>query len=125
MIKKQYALLDHTAQIFLNPLTFTNDGDAIRWFTTIVNEDDDKSNISKYPHQFTLFRLADYDDQTGQFQPRDGTTTNAPKELITGIQVQNENEKSFTVKQLITMLKAEIQTENIIDLPSNLKEQAE
>ena len=29
-----YSLLDHTAQVFLNPLSFTNDAEAIRWFTT-------------------------------------------------------------------------------------------
>ena len=66
-----YALLDHTAQVFLNTLTFVNDNDAIRWFASQVNSDDDKSLLSKYPNQFTLYRLMDYDDKTGTFHPRD------------------------------------------------------
>ena len=37
MKKQMYALLDHTAQVFLNPISFVNDADAIRWFGTVVN----------------------------------------------------------------------------------------
>ena len=62
-IKKMYSLLDHTAGIFLNPLTFINDGDAIRWFGTVVNNQDEATNISKHPEQFTLYRLYDFNDQ--------------------------------------------------------------
>ena len=51
-----YALLDHTAQIFLNPITFINDKDAIRWFGSVVNSDE-KTNVSQHPEQFTLYRL--------------------------------------------------------------------
>ena len=57
-IQKMYALLDHTSQIFLNPINFINDGDAIRWFSTVVNNQDEKTNINKYPEQFTLYRPA-------------------------------------------------------------------
>ena len=63
-----YALLDHTAQIFLNPLSFINDKDAIRWFGTVVNSEE-KTNVSQHPEQFTLFRLADYDDKLGTYHP--------------------------------------------------------
>ena len=82
MQKQMYALPDHTAQIFLNPISFTNDGDAIRWFGTIVNNTEEKTNISNHPEQFTLFRLADYDDRLGTYQEG-----HRPKQLITGVQV--------------------------------------
>jgi hypothetical protein len=122
MIKQQYAVLDITANVFLNALTFTNNADAIRWFTTVVNSKDEKSNISKYPGQFTLFRLADYDDQTGEFKPRENDPDNTamkPKELINGAQCVEEQEIQYTVKQLIQMLKSEIKDENVIDLEEN------
>ena len=112
MMKKQmYALLDHTAQVFLNPISFINDGDAIRWFGTVVNNKEEKTNISNHPEQFTLYRLADYDDQLGTYDHQA-----QPKQLITGIQVQEEELKSFTVKDLIAMLKYELQTDNIINI---------
>jgi hypothetical protein len=120
-LRKQYALLDHTAQTFLNPLVFQNDGDAIRWFTTVVNNDKEETNINKYPHQFTLYRLADFNDKTAKYEPRENEPKdNAmnPKELITGIQVQEESLQKYTVKELITMLKSELNMSQV----TNIKE---
>ena len=111
MKKQMYALLDHTAQVFLNPISFINDGDAIRWFGTVVNNNDEKTNISAHPEQFTLFRLADYDDKLGTYE-----NDHQPKQIITGIQVQEEETKRYTVKDLISMLKFELQTDNVVDI---------
>ena len=111
MKKQMYSLLDHTAQVFLNPLSFINDHDAIRWFGTVVNNKDEKTNISNHPEQFTLFRLADYDDQLGTYD-----AVMQPKQIITGMQVQEEELKSYTVKDLIAMLKMELQTDNVINI---------
>ena len=116
MKKQMYSLLDHTAQIFLNPLSFINDKDAIRWFGTVVNNQEEKTNISNHPEQFTLFRLADYDDKLGTYD-----TTMQPQQIITGIQVQDEETKKYTVKDLISMLKYELQTENVIEIHEQTK----
>ena len=67
MLKKQYALLDSTLSEFLNPITFTNDGEAIRWFTTIINDTEEKTNINKYPEQYSLWKLAEYDSKLGTY----------------------------------------------------------
>ena len=125
MIKQMYAILDHTSQVFLNPLSFINDGDAIRWFTTVVNNSEEANNINKYPEQFTLFRLADWDDKTGAYKARQNEADKIslmPKQLITGIQVQEEQTKKYTVKDLVGMLKAEIQQDNIIDIAEKKSE---
>ena len=125
MKKQMYAILDHTAQVFLNPITFTNDGDAIRWFTTVVNNSEEQNNINKYPESFTLFRLADWNDQTGAYEPREKEADSVhlmPKQLITGIQVQQEQLKSFTVKDLIAILKSELQLDNVIDIAEKKQE---
>ena len=111
MQKQMYALLDHTAQVFLNPISFINDADAIRWFGTVVNNTEEKTNISNHPEQFTLFRLADYDDKLGTYSEQA-----QPKQIITGIQVQEEQLKSFTVKDLVAMLKLELQTDNVVNI---------
>jgi Cys-tRNA synthase (O-phospho-L-seryl-tRNA:Cys-tRNA synthase) len=111
MKKQQYSVLDHTAQVFLNTLVFTNDGDAIRWFTTVVNDPKEETNISKYPEQFTLYRLADFDDKTGLFVYDE---LFKPKQLITGIQVQDTEKQKFSLKDMLNMLKEEMERENII-----------
>ena len=118
-IKKMYAMLDHTAQVFLNPINFLNDGDAIRWFTTVVNDEKQETNPSKYPEQFTLYRLMDYDDKTGLMQPREneeGPTAEHPKQLITGIQVQDTEKQKFSLKDMMNMLKQELANENITNI---------
>lgn len=125
-----YSVLDHTAAIFLNPISFLNDGDAIRWFTSVVNAEDDKSNISKYPEQFTLYRLADYDDKTGTYHPRDEEKntvahqpiSDKPHQIITGIQVQEEQLYKFTVKDLMAKLKSELQLDNVVDITNQKME---
>lgn len=113
MKKQQYSVLDHTAQVFLNSITFQNDGDAIRWFTTLVNDEKQDSNISKYPEQFTLYRLANFDDKTGLYEYDE---LFKPKQLITGIQVQDTDNQKFSLKDMMNMLKEELQRENIIPL---------
>lgn len=131
-IKKQYCLLDHTAQVFLNPVSFENDAKAIQWFTTIVNEENNQQAPSLYPESFTLYRLMDYDDKTGEHLPRDmeqqlqanknimiGDLDTTPKALITGVEVADKINMKFTMKELLRALKAEL-LNPIPDLPAEL-----
>ena len=99
MKRKQYALFDSAAKMFLNPFSAQNDGDAIRVFTSWVNDPKKESNVALYPQQFTLFYLGEYDDQHGKFIQEE-----VNKELIQGISVQQEEEKKFTLNDLVTML---------------------
>lgn len=82
-VKSMYALYDKGIQVFLNPIHFQNDGEAFRWFTTIVNDKND-TNISLYPDQFILFRLADYDENSGQFICVYNDEKDLPKRLVNG-----------------------------------------
>jgi hypothetical protein len=117
-IKKQYCLLDHTAQVFLNPITFENDGKAIQWFTTIVNSEDSNQAPSLYPESFSLYRLDDYDDKTGMYLARDAEQQLAlnpeavlddkPKQIITGVEVADKVNMKFTMKQLLSALKSDL-----------------
>ena len=121
MIKRFYSLYDVTAKHYLNPIVASNDGDAIRLFTTFVNGNKEESNIAKYPHQFILFHMYDLDDANGKLGTLNTTTNELdplshPRELMIGTQVQEDQQKTFTVKELITMLKAELNLENVIDI---------
>lgn len=117
-----YAIYDSVAMIFLNPISLTNDGDAVRWFAGIINNKEEKSNISNHPEQFSIYRLLDYNDKTGKFEHSDADKERGisegqyPKLLITGVECQEEQERKFTVKELITMLKMELGQDNVIDL---------
>ena len=124
MKKQMYAMLDHTAQNFLNPLTFINDADAIRWFTTVVNDEQQNTNVSKYPEQFTLYRMMDYDDKTGLFESRSqekGELAMLPKQIITGIQVQNTETQKHSLKDILNIIKDEMRKENIIPISAGGK----
>ena len=111
MKKANYALLDTQIKAFLNPFIAQNHGEAIRLFTTWVNDKEQKTNVSLYPQHFTLFYLGEFDDQLGKYESDN-------KELIQGVSVQEEEAKAFTIKQLITMLETELKQRNVIDIAS-------
>lgn len=97
---KVYTLFDAAASVFLKPFQATNDGEAIRLFTTWVNDSETPSNVSKYPHQFSLWHLGEYDDSTGKHI----NLEKGNREIIAGVSVQEEQKRTFTVEELITML---------------------
>lgn len=66
MINQVYTVYDSKAEVYLQPFMFKTKGEAIRAFTETVN--DNKSNISRYPEDFTLFHLGEYDDNSGQYK---------------------------------------------------------
>lgn len=123
MIKKQYALFDTATSSFHNPVHLINDGDAIRLFTSWVNpsKEQEPTNVSKYPQHFSMWYVGDFDDKTGRFGTFDEKTQtftdkSQPRELIAGNSVKLEENTSFTVKELITMLKMELGQENVIQV---------
>ena len=91
MKKQMYALYDTTVKTFMNTIHFINDGEAVRWLTTVVN-DKEKTNVSLYPVQFILYRLGTFDDQTGEFN-------NEQKEVMQAIAVRQESPQ-YTLEEL-------------------------
>lgn len=105
MIVKQFSILDTAAQAFLNHIAFKSEAEAIRWFTTMVNGDETESNIARYPHQFILYRLHDWDSQTGMFlSTMDGKDIRTPKELVIGTSVKEPQNLKYTIQDLAVML---------------------
>lgn len=82
MILHAYAIFDSAIGAYNSPFFMQTDGMAIRAFSDNVNSPD--SALSKHPDQFILYRLGDYDDQTGMF-----TQDQAPKSLGNGAQFFN------------------------------------
>ena len=121
MIKKFYSILDLTAKTFLNPLEAKNHSDAIRMFTTFVNGDKEQSNVASYPNQFILYHLFDMDDllgTTGTYNPQTQKLEPQapPTELITGTACVEEQNKTYTIDDLMYKLTEKLIENNVVDL---------
>lgn len=60
---KMFAVKDMKAQLYQRPFFSLSIADATRGFEVISNEGD--SMVSKFPNDFRLFYLADFDVETG------------------------------------------------------------
>lgn len=64
---KIFAMLDVKAQHYLQPFPETSTIAALRGFEVAVNEG--KSTFSRFPDDFCLMELADFDQNTGAITP--------------------------------------------------------
>lgn len=60
MLLKMFCIYDAKVEAYMTPFFMRSKGEAIRGFTELVN--DGKSNFAKYPADFTLFELGDWND---------------------------------------------------------------
>lgn len=63
MKKPMFSVHDIKAQTFGNPFTSTNQNTAMRDFHAACN--DQNSQLYKYPNDFTLYEVGEFDDYTG------------------------------------------------------------
>ncbi|QXP08418.1 MAG: nonstructural protein [Arizlama microvirus] len=59
---KLFTVYDSKTESYLRPFSLTTKGEALRGFQETVN--DPQSQICKYPADFTLFELGEWDDQS-------------------------------------------------------------
>lgn len=64
MLLKAYSIRDTKAEVFNAPFWQKTHGEAERNFMELVN--DKNSMVSKYPEDYDLYYLGDYDDLTGK-----------------------------------------------------------
>jgi len=62
-----YAIFDSKAAVFSQPYYAPNDEVAIRSFCSTAM--DPSTNISRFPDDFTLHHIAEYDDELGTITP--------------------------------------------------------
>lgn len=65
-MSKIFSIKDNLANYFQKPVVFATRGEAIRAFTSLVSSSKDDSPFSKFPSDFTLYELADFDDALGR-----------------------------------------------------------
>ena len=99
-----YSIFDSAAKAYTNPFFMHNDGLAIRAFADNVNSEQE-NNISKHPDQFTLFRIGEFDDASGEIK------TDIVKSLGTGLQYQEKTGLDESQATLIINLLKELKEE--------------
>jgi len=65
MKQSVYVIYDAKAKLYNFPFQFLNDNVALRSCSEIVS--DPNSKIAMHPADFYMFKIADYDDETGKF----------------------------------------------------------
>lgn len=60
---KVFSIYDSKAAYFEKPFFLRNRGEALRGWEAGAN--DPQASISKFPGDYTLFEIGEYDDQTG------------------------------------------------------------
>jgi len=82
MILKMFAIRDSKAEFYNQPFFQKTHGEAERNFRSLAT--DEKSQISKYPEDFDLYYLGEYDDQTGQMNPQ-----KTPQHIVKAANIPN------------------------------------
>lgn len=72
MLLKAYSIRDGKAQFYHTPYYKAHEGEAVRDFQQVVN--DEKSTVSKFPEDFDLFHVGEYQTDTGLFSPLESPT---------------------------------------------------
>ena len=67
MILKVFSIYDSKAEAYLQPFFMANKGTAIRAIVDLLGKPDHQ--FAKYPADFTLFELGEYDDSSGRMLP--------------------------------------------------------
>lgn len=75
---KAFSIRDAKAEIFHAPFYKGAFGEAEREFKMMV--DDEKSKLSRFPEDFDLYHVGEYDDQTGVFASLD-----TPKHMMKAV----------------------------------------
>lgn len=82
MKQNLYTVHDTKANAFLTPFYLPNDGLAIRAMEDCVRDENHKFNV--HAQDFSLFKLGEYDDQSGKHQMLE-----APRNIIQLITIKS------------------------------------
>lgn len=84
MVQKVYSIRDAKAEYFTQPFFKKTHGEAERDFTMLCQ--DEKSSINKFPEDYDLYFIGEYDDQSGKMSPLE-----TPQHIVKAVQVISKN----------------------------------
>lgn len=65
MVLKIYSVYDSKAEAYIPPMFYQSKGQALRQFSEVAN--DKTHQIGKYPEDFTLFEIGEFNDSNCKF----------------------------------------------------------
>lgn len=72
-MNKLYTVYDSKVEAYMKPFFLRNKGEALRSWIEICN--DPQSQMFKYPSDFTLFEIGEFDENTGKVTPHKTPTS--------------------------------------------------
>ena len=90
---KVFTVYDSKAQAHLNPFTMRTKGEAIRSFEQECKNPE--SSFAKFPSDFTLLSIADWDEETGELKPEAHSVLASASEFVKTIQQQYRGVSPF------------------------------
>lgn len=70
-MQKAFSIKDSKAEVYNPPFFKPTHGEAERTFRELAN--DEKTNVNKYPEDFSLWYVGNYNEQTGILEPKEPT----------------------------------------------------
>lgn len=64
-----YSVRDTCVGSFLLPMFFQNNAAAVRALGDAVNRPDKDNNFHQHPEHYQLYRVGDFDDESGSLEP--------------------------------------------------------
>lgn len=95
---QMYAVKDTKSQLFTMPHFQQSDGVAIRSFSTAC--EDPKTDLNKYPSDFSLYHVGSFHVETGELTPVSPRQICNAAEFVESNHATNEEISSFAKKQM-------------------------
>jgi hypothetical protein len=84
---KMFSIRDQKGEVFHSPFFKNTMGEAERDFHTSVN--DEKTMLNKYPEDFDLYYMGEYDNTEGKFAPLD-----TPQHMTKAVSVKRTDDNA-------------------------------
>lgn len=79
---KAFTIRDTKGEVFNTPFFQKTHGEAERSFKSLLS--DQQSMVAKYPEDYDLYYIGEYDDQSGQLLGLD-----TPQHIVKAVQIMN------------------------------------
>ena len=61
-----YSIKDSRVGLYEPPFAFSHEGQATRFWTDVVNDPEKRSAACRYPNEFALHKIGEFDSETGE-----------------------------------------------------------
>lgn len=83
-VQKVFSVKDHKVGIFMRPFFELHVGSALRSWEDACRQSD--APFNKYPNDFSLFQIGEFDDLTGELRMMDPVQLSSAREFINPVQ---------------------------------------